>query len=231
MRAPAAFGAFGKMPALGDFFQTGVAQGFAGPWDRWVQAGMIAARAALGERWQGLFLSAPIWRFTLSAGLAGPDAALGVLMPSVDRVGRQFPLTLVTALPPQPLVALHFAAQGTFAALEQVALDALDDRMTRDALAARLAALAPPPVPGPVTAGRAGGARLLTTPPGQDLAAALAAQTLGDTLRAPSLWSADTAGGGRLLLAEGLPDPEQVQLMFDPEASGWAAPGPTGDAA
>ncbi len=85
-------------------------------------------------------MSAPIWRFTLDAGVAGPQAALGVLMPSVDRVGRQFPLTLAALLPGVPA---HPVAEDTFAALEELALDALED-LPRDALLARLAQIATP---------------------------------------------------------------------------------------
>ena len=91
----AGFGAFGKMPAVGDFFRLGPPAGFVEPWDGWVQQAMLTGQAAHGPGWDGLYMQAPIWRFTLAPGLAGPQAVLGVVMPSVDRVGRRFPLTLV----------------------------------------------------------------------------------------------------------------------------------------
>ena len=43
-------------------------------------------------------MMAPIWRFALAPGVAGPLPMLGVMMPSVDRVGRQFPLTLAAPM-------------------------------------------------------------------------------------------------------------------------------------
>jgi len=135
------FGAYGKIPALGDFLQVGVSPGFVTPWHQWLQAGLPAVRGAMGDRWQDCYLSAPIWRFTLAAGVAGPQAALGVMMPSVDRVGRQFPLTLVAVLPTVPP---HDQAEETFTALEELALDVLDD-LPRDALLARLTRIEPPP--------------------------------------------------------------------------------------
>lgn len=146
----AGFGAFGKMPALGDFFRIGLAPGFTDPWDAWLQSGLLALGSALGPDWQALYLSAPIWRFTLSAGVAGPQAAQGVLMPSVDRVGRQFPLTLAQLLPGTPEARqTHDAASGSFETLEDIALDTLDG-MGRDVLAQRLASLAlPSAVTGP----------------------------------------------------------------------------------
>lgn len=134
----ATVGAFGKMPSVGDFFRIDTPAGFVRVWDEWVQQGMLNAAQALGTGWDAAYMSAPIWRFTLSRGLAGPRSVLGVLMPSVDRVGRRFPLTLMTeadgAAP-----ELHQRAAGLFEALEYIALDALEDDMTRDSLVARLA--------------------------------------------------------------------------------------------
>ncbi len=199
----AGFGAFGKMPSLGDFFRLSLPPGFAEPWDRWVQDGLLAARASLGDRWQACFFSAPIWRFTLSAGLAGP-AVQGVLMPSVDRVGRQFPLTLVSSLDPAPtdLAAAHLAADGIFAALEETALDALDDSMTREALSDRLQAVS------------------RMTPPTQsrDLAARIAAQIGPGTA---SIWTAILPGDTLLFLHDGLPPPARMADFYDSDARCW----------
>ncbi|MDT8857527.1 type VI secretion system-associated protein TagF [Paracoccaceae bacterium Fryx2] len=187
------FGAYGKMPSLGDFFRIGIGPGFTDPWDRWLQSTLLAAREALGDRWQACYFSAPIWRFTLAAGLTGPDAAQGVMMPSVDRVGRQFPLTLVTLLPgaPDPMQA-HLSATPVFDALEHLALDALDDAMTRDLLATRLAAQTPPPRP-----------------------------LSGTARRRASVWSALLADDTRFLTTEGLPSPLQVTALFDCDAAHW----------
>lgn len=184
------YGAYGKMPALGDFFRFGLPPGFVDPWDRWLQTGMAGLRESLGARWEACYMTAPIWRFTLAAGLAGPQAAQGVLMPSVDQVGRQFPLTLARILPGQPgAAAADAAAQDAFEALEEVALDALDDGMTRDRLADRLATV---PVPPPaVPAG-----------PSQH-----------------SIWSALIDGQVRRIVHAGLPGPVQMRAFLDPARS------------
>ena len=79
-------------------------------------------------------MSAPIWRFSVAAGGAGPDAVSGVMMPSVDRVGRAFPLTLARV----QNGALDETTQGT---VEDIALSALEDGMTKDRLSLALAAL------------------------------------------------------------------------------------------
>ena len=135
------FGAFGKIPALGDFFRIAPPAGFVEVWDGWLQHGILDARARLGARWDACYLSAPIWRFSLDAALAGPHAVCGVLMPSVDRVGRQFPLTLMAAVAhPPPGFHDHDTAAATYAALETIALRTLDDdHMRRETLAALLA--------------------------------------------------------------------------------------------
>lgn len=87
-------GFFGKLPARGDFVRAGLTRGFIEPWDSWLRQVMPASRGILGETWTAAWLEAPVWRFALPPGLCGPDAALGLWMPSVDRIGQYFPLTL-----------------------------------------------------------------------------------------------------------------------------------------
>ncbi|MEO1457159.1 MAG: type VI secretion system-associated protein TagF [Pseudomonadota bacterium] len=88
------WGYFGKISGYGDFVRKDLAPSFIEVWEPWLHAGLQASREALGHRWQEAYLTAPIWRFALPPGLAGPEGMIGVLMPSVDRVGRFFPLTL-----------------------------------------------------------------------------------------------------------------------------------------
>ena len=213
-----AVGAFGKMPALGDFLRIGLPPGFVDPWDAWVQRGMVAARAALGARWQGCYMSAPIWRFTLSAGLCGPWAVQGVLMPSVDRVGREYPLTLAAICPPlESALMAHLAAEALFVAMEDLALAALDDGMTRDGLIGGLAAL-PARSVGPMPEVRIGqheGMLTLNLPHGPDLAALLA---VPDCAR-PALWSARLDGRDLVIASAGLPEQRQVLRLYDPAAA------------
>ncbi len=92
-------GWYGKLPHLGDFASRRLPGEFIRTWDVWLQEVLQATRASLGEAWLDCYLTMPIWRFVLLPGLVGPSGWAGVLMPSVDRVGRQFPLTLAVALP------------------------------------------------------------------------------------------------------------------------------------
>jgi len=96
-----AAGWFGKMPALGDFASRRLPASWIEAWDGWLQRELVRARAALGnDDWLALYMVAPVRRFWLAPGLLAPPGWLGVLMPSVDSVGRHFPFTLATALPP-----------------------------------------------------------------------------------------------------------------------------------
>lgn len=216
------FGAFGKMPALGDFFRFDIDPGFVSAWDAWLQAGLPQVRADLGPRWTGCYTTAPIWRFTLTAGLAGPKGAQGVVMPSIDRVGRQFPLVLAMALPAgRSAILAHLSAARTFEALELVALDALGDGMTRDRLVERVRAVRPAPIPRTPHCALAPGIIALRLSDGTDPGHAAAALTAPGGFRSPSVWSAVLDGDTRLMLAEGLPGPRRLRALFDLDAEIW----------
>ena len=100
-------GFYGKLPSHGDFLRRRVSDAFVGVWDGWLQECMAASREALGDKWLDVYLTSPVWRFSCAAGTCGPAAVVGVMVPSVDRVGRYFPLTLVAELPngASPMVA------------------------------------------------------------------------------------------------------------------------------
>jgi type VI secretion system protein ImpM len=132
-------GWFGKLPHLGDFASRRLPNDFVRRWDRWLQRSLASAREQLGTRWLDSYLVAPIVRFWLRPGLAGERAWAGLMMPSVDRVGRHFPLTIAWPLEPLSVV---LAARSTFAALDAAARRVLDVEFTPDDLDAALQAVA-----------------------------------------------------------------------------------------
>jgi type VI secretion system protein ImpM len=87
------FGLFGKLQSKRDFIAVATPRQFLAVWEPWVQGGISASRAALGNSWQSIYLTAPIWRFWLGAEVCG-TTTVGALMPSVDGVGRYYPLTI-----------------------------------------------------------------------------------------------------------------------------------------
>jgi type VI secretion system protein ImpM len=86
----ASYGFFGKLPARGDFVSAGLPRSFIGSWDAWLQRVLPTVFQSLADGWK----DAPVWRFRLCPGVCGADPVLGVLLPSRDRVGRFFPLTI-----------------------------------------------------------------------------------------------------------------------------------------
>lgn len=103
-------------------------QGFVDAWDAWLQECLHVSRQQLGERWLDIYLTSPVWRFLLAEGVCGASAYAGVMLPSVDRVGRYFPLTIVAALEPGScmLEAACGVGRAWFDAAEELALRALD---------------------------------------------------------------------------------------------------------
>jgi type VI secretion system protein ImpM len=123
-----ATGFYGKLPAKGDFVTRRMPRGFVEAWDRWLQSSIETSRDQLGEAWLEAYLNGPLWRFALPAGQCGDQAVAGVLMPSVDRVGRYFPLTVAAPLVAEAIPTdIPSAAADWFEAVEELALSALAD--------------------------------------------------------------------------------------------------------
>jgi type VI secretion system protein ImpM len=125
-------GFHGKLPTHGDFVQRHVAADFALAWDHWLEQALHATQRELGERWAQAYASGPVWRFAFAAGVCGARGCIGVLAPSVDRVGRQFPLAVIRPVAGDPLSfacgdpawfeavehALAAAGRGRYASLD-----------------------------------------------------------------------------------------------------------------
>ncbi|MDB5377291.1 MAG: Protein phosphatase ImpM [Rubritepida sp.] len=139
MMEEARTGLFGKLPAHGDFVRRVLPRSFVAPWDAWLSEGMASAREQLGEDWETAWEAAPAWRFRLAPGTCGPDAAFGVVVTSIDTVGRRFPLTLAAVLP----IAGLPPPEDWYDALEAAALHARGGDIDADGLAASLPE--PPP--------------------------------------------------------------------------------------
>lgn len=244
MEGGARFGAYGKIPVLGDFLRIALAPDFVQAWDAWLQAAMSDAAARLGPRFDACYMRAPIWRFTVAPGLAGARGMTGVLMPSVDRVGRRFPLTLAApsgAAPgPADLRRDLFAPGAVLSRVEALALDALEDDMTRDGLEARLSELMMLAA-GPLAGSLAGSLAGPSAGPGQgDPVLLLERGQVGEGGRGsafldlgaggdadpgprPAGGPRAATGAARLILSEALPRGDAAAALFDPDGASWAA--------
>lgn len=139
-----AFGFFGKIPALGDFMRGGdISRRFVTAWDGFLQSGFLESRAILGDDWREAYQTAPIWRFSLGAGVIDGGPYTGVMMPSQDAVGRLFPLTIVAASPP-PEGGLD--VRDFYLPIEDAALDMLDSLRGKSDLEAAVGKLQLPDI-------------------------------------------------------------------------------------
>jgi len=119
-------GFYGKLPCRGDFLQRRAPQEFVDAWDAWLQECIHQSRQQLQDSWLDTYLTGPVWRFVLAAGVCGSGAYAGILVPSVDRVGRYFPLTVIAQLDADhcPL-DIACSSGGWFESAEALVLDAL----------------------------------------------------------------------------------------------------------
>jgi type VI secretion system protein ImpM len=139
-------GLYGKLPARGDFVSRRLSAQFIGAWDAWLQSAVSESRRSLGAQWLDLFLSAPVWRFVVPAGMFSKAGWAGVLLPSVDRVGRYFPLTLAAPLLEESLdtACTLMKALPWLERLEGAALEALGRDLDLERFERRLGELALP---------------------------------------------------------------------------------------
>jgi len=139
----------GKLPTLGDFATRRLDPGFVSAWDDWISTGLAGLQQ--GPAWPDAYLDSPSWRFLLMPaalpGLPADQAWAGVLMPSVDRVGRYYPLTIAQRLPALPATAAEVEAVWTWLVrLDETAADALHDDWAIDQLEAELQRQPLPPL-------------------------------------------------------------------------------------
>ena len=138
-------GLFGKLSAKRDFVALSVPRDFLNAWEPWMQSCVSASRDSLGETWLESYLTAPIWRFWLGADICGATVT-GALMPSLDGVGRYYPLTLLAQAPearsiPPPDIDAH---DQWFVSAEDFLLSTLDKTASFEALTQALDQLPAP---------------------------------------------------------------------------------------
>jgi type VI secretion system protein ImpM len=217
---------YGKLPARGDFIGRRLPRETVAQWDDWLQQGLAESRQALGAAWLDLYLTAPLWRFVLPARLCGPSPLAGVLMPSVDKVGRTFPMMLALELPldDEP-AAIAQGSDAWFEAIEHLALAALAEDFSLDRLDLPVAAPTAVAVRAPAVARAAAEGTALGVCIGlPDLATAGIVAARIRSGSDESLWW--TAGSERicpvLVAARGLPGPKGYAAFIDGD---WARHG------
>lgn len=144
-------GFYGKLPARGDFVRSALPRDFTDPWDDWLQAVIAGSRTQMGEDWLPAFLESPVWRFALPAARCGTRAVLGLMLPSVDRAGRYFPLTFALLGELGPDAAELPAASAWLDQCEEAGRAALEQDAAPEQIGAMLKAPELPPASGALT--------------------------------------------------------------------------------
>ncbi len=115
---------------VGDFVSRRLPEAFITRWDNWLQSSISTSQQQLGDNWLNTYLTSHIWRFVLSPGVCGQQAVAGILMPSVDKVGRYFPLTVAYFFnTSSSLNTIFCSATAWFEQLEEVALTGLEGQV------------------------------------------------------------------------------------------------------
>lgn len=215
-------GFFGKLASHGDFVTRRVAPELREAWDGWLQTCIAASRQQLGADWLAHYLTSPVWRFALAPGVVAAHGWAGVMVPSVDRVGRHFPLMLGAPLLEGGLLACVGEGRAWYDALEDLARGSLDaafalDRFDQALLAMDTGGGAAPQACAPAPVRLPMGER--------DAVPDGIAELL---LHGHGLWWSEGSPSvaPSLLIARGLPAPDTFAAMLDGRwrACGWATP-------
>lgn len=223
-------GWYGKIACLGDFASRRLPTDFILHWDKWLQDVISGSRGHLGHAWLNAYLTSPVWHFVTFPGVVGEYAWAGVMMPSVDKVGRYFPLTIACALPALPSTENGLTLLDSWMErMEGLALSTLDTSRTAHQFDDAIVASPPPPalfVPTPKDSARRllDGLRsddigLFPVPPTAEWPRTLgdmASLTFGDALRGASLWWAQGESGrnSQMMVCRNLPDPMRYIAML-----------------
>ena len=186
----------------------------------------IVFRGQLADEWLDVYLTGPLWRFALSPGVIDARWWFGVMMPSVDKVGRYFPLVVTRGVSMAPESAAGVAGlDAWYRQVSAAVLETLGPQATIDTFEAALARA--PVWPDTLPERRPEVAHL----PGRDRYtlhsdALLAQWVTGLGLReamlacaGKSLWWPDHANthDTSLSISNGLPEPDQFALLLEGE--------------
>lgn len=118
-------GLFGKLPQQPDFVSRNLPEALTAYWHQWLQSALRVSREQMGEEWLDAYLTSPVWHFAVNAGVCCENAVVGTMIPSVDEVGRYFPLIVAHTGDHRPWCA--YLDSEWFIDAERVALSALNE--------------------------------------------------------------------------------------------------------
>ena len=139
-------GWFGKLPCAGDFIYRRLPRTLLSGLDNWLQQGLSQLRGTYPAEWRGIYETAPTWNCAIPAAVTQVDLTLiGLIMPSRDRVGREFPLCAGVAVPGGGSRALLASAHDWLQQLGRLVVQAKARPSTVEAFDAAVCGIALPP--------------------------------------------------------------------------------------
>jgi type VI secretion system protein ImpM len=162
-------------------------------------------------------MAAPFWRFAALLPYCRDKGLAGVMIPSIDKVGRHYPLSVIAVLDsPKAAIAAALRSQHWFCHIERVALSALLGHLSFAEFDAKLASTMSPGGSGLLSpdALRCGVGALDPT----RLSPAAISRSAPSRPAAFSLWWTRTPGRGRqaFLMFPGLPGSDDFLRLVTP---------------
>lgn len=149
-------GWFGKLPCAGDFIYRRLPRNLLAGLDNWLQQGLSQLRGTYPADWRGIYDTAPTWNCAIPSAVTQVGQTLiGLITPSRDRVGREFPLCAGVAVPEGVApAALLASAHDWLQQLGRIVAQAKARPSTVDAFDAAVTAIG---LPSPGSTQEAGG--------------------------------------------------------------------------
>lgn len=90
-------GCFGKIRNCGDFISRHVPHAIEQSFTQWLEAGLAETKERFQQQWLDYFLTSPVWNFAID-GSDSEQMIVGTMMPSMDKVGRYYPLIVLQTI-------------------------------------------------------------------------------------------------------------------------------------
>lgn len=209
---------FGKHPGHGDFLSAGLPDELEWRLSEWLGSSLGPVREQIGPAWPAVCQSRTALRFWLGAEIGHGMAWRGVMRMSCDKVGRNYPLLILSGAAPDSLPTLQ-VEQDFYIAAEEALADLFEQAVllpseTQPLLAARLNGFEG------AERGLGGHEHMFwamrASGSAPDLLADLALTDLicGATSRSYWWFSHAEAGGTGVLSCQGLPDPQALSWLI-----------------
>lgn len=129
-------GFYGKLPSNGDFLSRNLSHDVTISIDEWFQISMTQLRHRLPD-WSYFFNASPSWFFIVPCNFFSPKPYIGYITPSIDRVGRCFPLIVLKEMSKDAILGTE-ALEHWFSSTEEIVRNCLRNSSPADELMASL---------------------------------------------------------------------------------------------